>query len=228
MLACARSSTTAKLVCARYGGGYGRKAPLKAIDLADVGYTITSTPVNTLLNPIAEGVSVWQRLGRKYHIKQVCFKYRLEKVVTTATNGDIGRILIVYDRQSNGAAPAIADVVNGRISAGTATGVPSMDYQNRDNLDRFRILYDKVLVLPNDTLTGALVTGSGGDREKVMVHNVKINLKGAGLAVRCSDTPGTIAALAEGSLHLITLGNVATPGYRIVGTTRVLYSDDQY
>ena len=81
----------------------------------------------TVLNDVAQGTTAITRLGRKILMKSVLVQGTL-----TNSSGQ-GRILIVYDRQANGAAPAATDVL---------TSNTIMAIQNLDNRDRFIILAD--------------------------------------------------------------------------------------
>ena len=59
----------------------------------------------TVLNDVAQGTTAITRLGRKILMKSVLVQGTL-----TNSSGQ-GRILIVYDRQANGVAPAATDVL---------------------------------------------------------------------------------------------------------------------
>ena len=85
------------------------------------------------LNDVAQGTTAITRIGRKILMKSVLVQGLL------ATNtGNSARVLIVYDRQPNGALPAATDVL---------TSNTIMAAQNLDNRDRFLILAD---IMPYD------------------------------------------------------------------------------
>ena len=55
---------------------------------------------------------------------------------------DFLRLLVVYDRQSNGTLPAISDILAMRDLAGAVT-TTSRSSRNDDYKDRFKILLDR-------------------------------------------------------------------------------------
>lgn len=88
------------------------------------------------------GAAMNQRIGRKLTIKSVQFKgiVQLELAATptgavTAESNHL-RMILLYDKQPNGALPALTDVLTG--------GQTVNDLFNIDNRDRFSILKDKV------------------------------------------------------------------------------------
>lgn len=97
---------------------------------------------------IPEGNGEEQRIGRKLTIKRILWRYNV-LLPTTATAGntsDIIRVMLILDKQANGAQPAITDILE------------SDDYQSFNSLansQRFRILYDK---------THAISCGAGSGR----------------------------------------------------------------
>jgi len=64
-----------------------------------------STPV--LLNGCAQGNSGFTRIGRRLLMKSILFRYFF-----APGSSSCFRILVVYDKQTNGALPATTDVVN--------------------------------------------------------------------------------------------------------------------
>lgn len=57
----------------------------------------------------------------------------------TSTTANLNRVLLVLDRQANGAAPIYGDII---------TGGEIDDFTNLNNRRRFRILWDKVFSSP--------------------------------------------------------------------------------
>lgn len=88
-----------------------------------------STPV--LLNGCAQGNTGTTRIGRRTLMKSVLFRFYFNK-----GNTDVFRLLILYDKQTNGALPATGDVVN------------TTDFHaplNLANSDRFVTVFDKIV-----------------------------------------------------------------------------------
>jgi len=125
---------------------------------------------------------------------------------TGAGTTQTGRVLLVYDKQSNLAAPTILNVLN---------TISPTSQKNLDNRKRFRILMDKTFDL------GAKATGVGERLtfEKYIKLNTPVQYNTA--------NNGTIADIVSGSLYLITLGDVASGADDATSiiTARVRFSD---
>lgn len=112
----------------------------KSIDTAFVDNAVLIPATNafsiaTLLNGVAQGTDVFQRVGRKCLFKSL--QYRIE---FTAANGATPatqplRVLVVYDRQPNGALATNADVLAAQTFVGN---------NNLGNADRFVTISDVV------------------------------------------------------------------------------------
>jgi len=159
-----------------------RFAPeLKAVDVspntaADTGGAIL------LLNGIAPGTALNQRVGRQ--VLMTALKYHLYCNVTAATGIDQShRLLIVRDKQANGAALAINDVIDGG----------STSQYNLSNQARFEILMDKRYYL-----NASGEPGSGLVLDGTIRFNA-VEQFNAGIA-------GTVADIATNSIYLIILG----------------------
>lgn len=177
---------------------------LKAVDVSIAASPCDTTGGVTLLNGLARGDDINQRNGREVLLKSI--EIRLRNLVTAGTGTEqTHRVCIVYDRQSNGAAPTIADILS----------APNVLYpRNLENRRRFKILYDRAFTL---NATGE----PGGERfhkfYRRLAHPVTFNTGNA----------GTIADITMGSLYLITMGTNA-PGATAgicTGRCRVRYED---
>ena len=129
---------------------------------------------------------------------------------TLTNSSGQGRILIVYDRQANGAAPAATDVL---------TSNTIMAIQNLDNRDRFIILADIFPYAQDETLAaGNNGAGSGG----IMAYKryIKCNLE-----TIYGGNAGTIADINSGSLLMLTNCNGGTVAGES-GIVRVRFVDE--
>ena len=72
-------------------------------------------------------------------------------------------MLVVYDKQPNGALPTYATVMQTRDNAGAASNTAFSD-PNFDNKERFTILRDTTFVLPSVTNTVGVLTNVGFDQ----------------------------------------------------------------
>ena len=191
-----------------YGLSQGNHGPeLKVIDTdlsAITGFDTTGSV--TLLNGIAQGTDYNTRIGRKFTMKTLYCRMSLQPGATAA-NIALARFIVVYDRQSNGAAPLITDVL---------TAINDSSLNNLTNRDRFVIITDKVYKV-------GLSTSMESGRQ-VWKKYLKCNLE-----VTNGGTGATIASIQTGSLYLLTMGDKAagTTAPKVLnGTYRIRFTDD--
>lgn len=98
------------------------------------GVATFSTPL--LLNGIATGDDGTTRDGRKILTKSILVRWQLINDADETAGGNVVRIVLVYDKQANNAAPAVTDIF-------TENNVLSTN--NLNNADRFVILKDKLI-----------------------------------------------------------------------------------
>lgn len=139
----------------------------------------TSWTTPQLLNGLAQGIGSSERIGRRALFKSVQYRF----IVAPADNGvSQNRILIVYDKQPNGALPGITDVL-----AVNAFYSP----MNLSNSDRFVVISDEV-------------TDSCQSSAMNMSHKM---YKKCALETVFSATSGGVAAIASGSIFVIVANN---------------------
>jgi len=101
------------------------------------------TGASTLLNGIPQGTDAVTRIGRKFRMKYISFRGNTAAALTTAGFPSSFRLILVLDKQINGAAslPTGAAVLN----VDRQTGLPNMD-----NRERFKILKEwRWMLAPN-------------------------------------------------------------------------------
>jgi hypothetical protein len=112
-----------------------------------------TTGVISLMNGVAEGHGVNQRIGRNIVVTDIQVKgewvYPMSSVYNTPSQFGKGiqmgvRTMIIVDRQCNGSAPLASDFLDG--NTGLTNGWTIVGY-NETNADRFHILYDKTSTL---------------------------------------------------------------------------------
>lgn len=190
-----------------YGLNQGNHGPeLKDIETAVTGASLDTTGSVTLLNGVAQGQDLTDRIGRKFSMKSILLRFTVI-YGAAAVSGSIARWLIVYDKQTNGVAPAVLDV----LTVGSPTA-----FNNLTNRDRFIVIYDKI---------HNIGTGPANDNgfSYVMKYR-KCNLETTN-----GGTGATVASIATGGLFLIGVSD------RPAGTTaprfesasvRVRFTDD--
>lgn len=170
----------------RYARGPSIRGEQK-ISSRSISADFNTTGSVELLNGLSQGSDNDNRLGRKIFMKYVEGIWKASSTLGSGVAQSC-RILIVYDRQSNGAAPAITDVLT------TNNSCALKDYDARD---RFLILLDEFFDLPNFTGTEFKMQ-TGRFYRKIGMPTI-FN----------SGNAGTVADIASGSLYLLTIGDVA-------------------
>lgn len=191
------------------GGGRGYPE-LKVVDTALTTTIIPTTATITLLNGIATGTDYTNRIGRKITIKSILF--RATVVPNTSSNtpaGDTTRHMIIYDSQPNGAAPAIADILqNSSIN----------DPLNLNNRDRFRVLFDQYVTMEAaQYAAGTLTAGSPGARQ------IKLYKK-CNLEQIFNNTGSTVASIQTGAVYYVVISGFNNQSTSL-WTSRIRFMD---
>ncbi len=127
--------TTAPSVATRIGRS--TLAPeLKFFDTVNTGtaLAITGVVTNNSLNIVPQGTTESQRVGRKMIIRKIGIRFLLQFNSGTAESAEVVRVIVVQDKQANGAAFGITDVLE-TASEGS--------FNNLANKSRFIILMDR-------------------------------------------------------------------------------------
>lgn len=178
---------------------------IKFIDKA-ISQAFDTTGTVTLCANMAQGIDATQRIGRMTATKS--FELKLTAAVTPATGVDQRvRWLLVYDKQTNAAIPAITDIL-------TAIDVNAM--RNMDNRDRFVLLYDQCVDLNASAESGSSVHISKF-RYLFPPYPTVWNLNAA----------ASVTSISTGSFVFITIGDQAagTTASTCVGTIRARFLD---
>lgn len=97
------------------------------------GYTHLVLPI--------QGATVYNRVGNKVNVKSI--RIRCTLCAGASANPCTVRTLVVYDRQANGAAPAIATIL-ADANTGATTAVSDINIANRN---RFYVIRDQIHAL---------------------------------------------------------------------------------
>lgn len=163
------------------------RTELKSLDVSGSPVLDTTGEV-VLLNGLAPGSGINQRIGRQVHLKSVELHCTAQATAGTGVD-QAARIMVVYDSQTNATALTIAQVLE--------TALHNQFY-NLENRNRFQILMDRWFPLNATGESGSMRTLN---LRRKLNHMVTFN---AGIA-------GSVADIVTGSVYLITLGSVA-PG----------------
>lgn len=130
------------------------------IFLGDIDHTnpvlpFIGPPVNVfqyaVLNNLREGTAMQQRQGNRVAMKSI--ELRMSMVIEDVLGSGLLRMVLVYDRQPNGAVPTWADIFSASSYNWSAPGFPAitgvwpvntgLEPPNINNKDRFLILLDE-------------------------------------------------------------------------------------
>lgn len=133
---------------------------LKSVDALSTGSVQSTTSPAVLIVPLL-GSAFFNRLSNRTRAVSLQLTGFISRTATNAAALAPGfmRILIYYDRQSNGANPSQADLLTDTIAAGTAAPVVPESGLNINNRDRFMVLRDRKVLLPGIGINGASPTG---------------------------------------------------------------------
>lgn len=184
----------------------GRGGEIKFIDV-NINLTMplgaATFSAAQLLNGCVQGTEATQRVGRRINLKSLYMRYTGELNATT-TGSSPYRVLVVYDKQTNAAAPLITDVL-----LADSFHAPN----NLSNRDRFVTLVDHVTVtMDND-----------GPSTVADVIYRKINLE----TMFNTGNAGTVGDITSGSIYIFVAqcGKLIALAPSFVYRSRIKYTD---
>lgn len=200
------SSTTSRSIAV---GGWAKPSfggELKFVDTSfssDPAAGSVAFTAGTLLNSLDVGAGGSQRVGRKVTIKSLLIRYQ-NKLAPTSVGGSPIRILVVYDKQANGAAPAITDIL-----LTDSANSPN----NIGNSDRFVTLSDQI----------TMPVSTGGEFQVSDVIFKKLNLE----TMFNANTDGGIDDITSGSIYMFVaqFGGITVAAPDFSASCRVRYTD---
>lgn len=174
-----------------------------------------------------QGAAGFNRIGQKVTLKSLRVRGQVMNIATATQ--DVGRIIVVYDKQANAALPNWADLITSISAAGAAT-TNVLCGLNMANRERFIVLADEMLLLPSVTNAGGLgvLTNLGAintsDKNPSM-FNFDRFIRLRDMEAHFNNTNGgTFADVQTGSLNIFFVsGNDAQ--YSCIWNARVRYSD---
>lgn len=191
-------------------------------------FSLNTTIQITALNLVTAGSSMWNRIGRKLSMKSVHVRFALTPTGNNAANtGLYSRVIVIYDKQPNGALPNASDVLQDQTNGATDQHVTLVTSGiNLNNRDRFEVLVDDCRYLPggNTSTDAANVVTATVDQ----CHwDIFRKLKGRETHFKADSAPAVIGDLSTGSLILLTMGSIASGAepYGLYGSVRLRYTD---
>lgn len=199
---------------------------LKAYDVASAALDFispgTGTSIAAPLNLPVNGAEIFQRVGRKIYMKSIQIKGWIYNKGTAIQ--DVGRILLVYDSQTNGAAPLIQNIINNMDGTYATDGLSMVNLNNRQ---RFQIIRDHQITLPADTYTaGVLTNGPSFNMTNAQAYciNWYIPLKKLETVYNQLNT-GNVSDIVSGALWILCVSEADSHHWTFTFNTRLRFYD---
>lgn len=191
------SSKRQKTQASWAGPSLTQRQEKKTIDTGEIVYSVNAAaPSLTLLNGVISGDDFNNRDGRRIFMKSIFMRGSVNAQAFGAAQG-MSRLIVFYDKQTNGAAPAILDVLV------TATVASQLNLNNRS---RFQILADQTFFFSN---TGEAI------REVEVFRNLNLDAQYSGVTA-------SVASIATGSIYMLMLADFSTVDYKVSERIRFL------
>lgn len=224
---------------------FRRQQEVKTLDTEFTGayaaaYVVDTVPCQKLnlnsntasiqsLNLVQQGAGISQRIGNKISMKSLRLRLQLASAGQNQTLPTYGRVMVLYDRQANGAYIAANNILgisnqNNTIGAGLW-----IDNLNPNYFDRFVVLMDKLMWLPPATSAGISSVDNQGPTD-LCVYQIDEYIKLRNLESQYNGTQNPLlqANVNIGSLLILTYGSIA-PGsdaWCLTGSARLRFMDN--
>lgn len=197
------------------------------IALNDDNFTLIGGFAPQLLNGLAQGAAQSQRIGNKVAMKSVRIRGQILNLATTVAT--YGRIIVYYDKQTNGANCANSDLLQ------TTTSVPGntttvFSELNLTNVERFTILRDYTISLPSVTYAAGVQTNLGIDPGQNpsggSILDVDMFIKLKGLQTLYKGATSAVGDISTGGLFLALLNYAGAAVWTFRHGVRLRYDDN--
>lgn len=173
----------------------------------DGGTPGTAVGEFTALNLIRIGSTMNNRIGRKIKTASIRINGGFFPQMQTSNHRSPTqvRLMVVYDRQTNGNLPVLSDVIQCIDQAGTQT-TDIYCGMNLNNRDRFLVLHDSFHFLPglsDNTATG-VQNGYPTNSDNYQV-NVYRKIKNLETLYKADSSPAVIGDISTGSIFMLAI-----------------------
>lgn len=204
----------------------GRR-PARELKYVDVNWGNVTVPTlctnrGSLAALVSQGTGENQRIGRKFTIRS--FSLRGEITMPNQNNGwgtgsaypqtDVCRLVVVQDKQCNGAAQQWTDIFQINNSGSAADW---RAYRNMDNIDRFKILLDKTFQVQNQNFPN----GSGSAAGNIVPYNI---YRKCYIPIEAAGTTADVANLRSNNLSVFVISSQGICLHN--GMARIRFSDE--
>lgn len=187
------------------------KQELKYKDRA-VSYQISAVGNFTLLNDVDIGTTPNDRVGDEITVTSLQFRGFLEKTATLQF--DTVRVILLWDRQPNGAPPTASTILDDSIITSLVFAPYHRQYQKR-----YKILYDKTSQI------NSFVYDTTLSENEVRRYPISFKRKKLGRMIKYDGTAAGIADIQTNSLYLFTMCT-SGGGMFFEGGFRLYFKDD--
>lgn len=175
---------------------------IKVLDILRTVFAVENTGTQLqLLNGCTQGTNTYNRIGRKIVLKSTQIRGIVAQTDDTTVNTEF-RMIIVWDKQGNGAAPSYANVMQSQNIAGaleaTVDAAP-----NINNRERFEIIRDKKMCIAGRSNTA---TQSYAGSPSVLLLDEFIDLKDRH-TVYNDGSAGTVGDIVTGALYVFFISD---------------------
>ncbi len=166
------------------------------LDLDDAAVSSTGT-VTDSINKIAQGTTEVTRIGRKCTIRSINWRFQVRLLAAAnLTGGDVVRVILFLDKQCNGAAAGVTDILE------------NSDFQSFNNLankSRFRTLMDRTYTL------NAQAGGGDGTANDANIEIITDSFfKKVNLPIEFDSTAGAITEIRSNNLGVLMISRGGT------------------
>ena len=175
----------------------------KYLDVTQASTASVSAGALTLLTGCATGDGPSNREGTQIYVKSIQVRTRIEFNAGDATAGAI-RMVLVQDKQSNGAAPNVSDI----YSIPVLNAIDAL--RNLNGRKRFKILSDNTWIVSQNGTPG---------------YEYDIYLKKPITVQYNAGNTGTVADIATNALYLLICSDQAANGPYVAFYSRVRYTE---
>lgn len=209
-----RGRTLAPLRTGGFFGSWNRPGQLgpelKTIDTIASSQSLSTAGTLILLNGVAQGDDYNTRDGRKIIMKSINLKVYVSNIVNAIADGDLMRVMVLYDSQSNGAAPTAGNILQ------TVSALAPM---NLDNRTRFKVLFDKWQKINGFNYSGGVLTAGTYTPPLFKLYKKLM------LDVQFSGTTAAIGSISCGSIYLLVLSQTSTGAAAFDVDSRIRFTE---
>lgn len=180
------------------------------VGTASTGTTLAINTTGTIsaVNLIQVGSSMFNRIGRKIEMRSIRLVCNIDtlNVTRATTSTELARIMVIYDRQTNGANPSMADFLQDTDQTGANT-TNVFSGLNMNNRERFVTLIDKKITIPQATCTAGVLTNVFPQSDVIPATIDEFRrLRGLTTHYKADSNPAVIGDVATGGLFVLSFG----------------------